>query len=167
METLITCWNTPMTLACLRWVQPMLTWSFWSERTIVSGPRLMSLRRTWPLLAMGSTRRSARMALQASDSGTRKLSFAIQRGVRTICLARNRSFRMISTALVTILRRLFVLCGFSVEESEDMNKKTMKDLLEKWEYRMFIASTEGGAFLPEHEAEELWYLLKELEGRVA
>lgn len=120
----------------------------------------------WPLFAMGSIRRSARMALRANVLETWKLSFAIQRGVRTICLARSRSFRMISIALVTILRRLFVLFGFSVEESEDMNEKTMKALLEKWEYRMFIASANGGSSISENEAEELWYLLKELEGKV-
>jgi hypothetical protein len=69
--------------------------------------------------------------------------------------------------LVEILRRLFVLCGFSLEESEDMDLNTVKALLEKWEYRMFIASADGGSSISENEAEELWYLLKELEGRLA
>lgn len=48
-----------------------------------------------------------------------------------------------------------------------MNEQTMRNLLEKWSYRMMVASNNGGASISEPEAEELLYLLKTLEAQFA
>ena len=55
--------------------------------------------------------------------------------------------------------------GSSLQE-DGVTEQTTKQLLEKWEYRMFMTMNSGGVPISEVEAEEIWYLLKELELRI-